>query len=95
MKNQRIDKNSNLQSDNLKYKIDNFKSKFYNKSEYFICEQDIIGITIGKYLNNMKNFSLLFLKKIKNLIIKFTITNIIYVMLQVHFIPLDLKKVVF
>jgi len=70
MKNHRIYNNSNIQSDNLKYKIDDFKSKFYNKSEYFICEQDIIGITIGKYLNNMKNFSLSSLKKIKNLIIK-------------------------
>ena len=70
MKNYRIDKNSNSQSDNLKYKIDNFKSKFYNKSEYFICEHDIIGITIDKYLNNMKNLSILSLKKTKNLIIK-------------------------
>jgi hypothetical protein len=70
MKNHRIDKNSNLQSDNLKYKIDNFKSKFYNKSEYFICEHDIIGIKIDKYLNNMQNFSISSLKKIKNLIIK-------------------------
>jgi len=70
MKNQRIDNNSNIQSDNLKYKIDNFKSKFYSKSEYFICEHDIIGIKIDKYLNNMQNFSLSSLKKIKNLIIK-------------------------
>ena len=70
MKNQRIDKNSNFQFDNLKYKIDIFKSKFYSKSEYFICEQDIIGIKIDKYLNNMQNFSLSSLKKIKNLIIK-------------------------
>ena len=70
MKNQRIDNNSNIQSDNLKYKIDNFKSKFYSKSEYFICEHDIIGIKIDKYLNNMQNFSISSLKKIKNLIIK-------------------------
>jgi hypothetical protein len=70
MKNLRIDKNSNFQSDNLKYKINNFKSKFYSKSEYFICEHDIIGIKIDKYLNNMQNFSISSLKKIKNLIIK-------------------------
>ena len=70
MKNQRIDKNSNFQSDNLKYRIDNFKSKFYSKSEYFICEHDIIGIMIDKYLNNMKNFSKSSLKNIKDLIIK-------------------------
>ena len=70
MKNQRIDKNSNFQSDNLKYRIDNFKSKFYSKSEYFICEHDIIGIKIDKHLNNMQNFSISSLKKIKNLIIK-------------------------
>ena len=70
MKNQRIDNNSNIQSDNLKYKIDNFKSKFYSKSEYFICEHDMIGIRIDKYLNNMQNFSISSLKKIKNLIIK-------------------------
>ncbi len=70
MKNQRNDKNSNFQSDNLKYKIDIFKSKFYSKSEYFICEHDIIGIKVDKYLNNMQNFSISSLKKIKNLIIK-------------------------
>jgi predicted nuclease with TOPRIM domain len=70
MKNQRINNNSNIQSDNLKYKIDNFKSKFYSKSEYFICEHDIIGIMIDKYLNNMLNFSISSLKQIKNLIIK-------------------------
>ena len=68
MKNQRINNNSNIQSDNLKYKIDNFKSKFYSKSEYFICEHDIIGIMIDKYLNNMLNFSISSLKQIKNLI---------------------------
>ena len=70
MKNYRIDKKSNIQSDDLKVKIDNFKSKFYNKSEYFICEHDIIGIKIDKYLNNMKNFSKSSLKNIKDLIIK-------------------------
>jgi len=70
MKNHGIYNNSIIQSDNLKYKIDNFKSKFYSKSEYFICEHDIIGIKIDKYLNNMHNFSLSSLKKIKNLIIK-------------------------
>ena len=70
MKNYRIDKKSNIQSDDLKVKIDNFKSKFYNKSEYFICEHDIIGIKIDKYLNNMKNFSKSSLKNIKDSIIK-------------------------
>ena len=70
MKTFKINKNSNLQSKNLKYKIDSFKSKFYNKSKYFICEPDIIGIKIDKYLNNMQKYSIFSLKKIKNLIIK-------------------------
>jgi hypothetical protein len=59
----------NLDSNNLKYKIDNFKNRFYNKSEYFICEHDIIGIIIDRYLNNMQNFFISSLKKINNLII--------------------------
>ena len=49
-------KNSNLRSDNLQYKIDSFKNNFLNKTEYFTCEQDIVGITMSKYLEIIKFF---------------------------------------
>ena len=65
------DKNSDLKSYKLKWKIDNFKTKFYNKNEYFTCEPGIIGIIMDKYLVNIQNFFISFFKKIKkNLIIK-------------------------
>jgi hypothetical protein len=77
MNNLKTDKNSNLKSNNLKYKINIFKTKFYNKSEYFICEHDIIGNTIDKYLNNMQNFFTYTLKKIKKNLITRTYKLII------------------
>ena len=47
---------SPLNSDNLKDEIISFKNKFLNKSQYFICEQDIVGLTMNKYLDIIKNF---------------------------------------
>jgi len=55
-----------LKSDNLKQEINNFKNKFLNKSEYFVCEQDIIGLVMNKYLDIFQNFFLNNLKKLKN-----------------------------
>ena len=45
-----------LNSDNLKLDIDNFKTKFLNKSKYFTCEQDIIGILMSKNIKIFKKF---------------------------------------
>ena len=62
-------KNSNkpyLKSDILRQEIYNFKSKFLNKSEYFVCEQDIVGLVMTKYLDLFQNFFLNNLKKLKN-----------------------------
>ena len=55
-----------LNSDNLKLDIDNFKTKFLNKSKYFTCEQDIIGILMSKNIKIFKNFILSNFKKFKN-----------------------------
>ena len=55
-----------LNSDNLKDEINSFKNKFVNKSQYFICEQDIVGLTMNKYLDIIENFILSNLKKFKN-----------------------------
>jgi len=55
-----------LKSDNLKQEINNFKNKFLNKSEYFVCEQDIVGLVMSKYLDIFQNFFLNNLKKLKN-----------------------------
>ena len=55
-----------LKSDNLKQEINNFKNKFLNKSEYFVCEQDIVGLVMNKYLDIFQNFFLNNLKKLKN-----------------------------
>ena len=55
-----------LKSENLRQEINNFKNKFLNKSEYFVCEQDIVGIVMNKYLDIFQNFFLFNLKKLKN-----------------------------
>ena len=47
---------SPLNSNNLKDKINSFKNKYVNKSQYFICEQDMVGLTMNKYLNIIENF---------------------------------------
>ena len=66
MKNTNLTNISHLNSDNLKDEINSFKNKFVNKSQYFICEQDIIGLTMNKYLDIIENFILSNLKKFKN-----------------------------
>ena len=71
MNNSNLANISNLNSDNLKNEINSFKNKFINKSQYFICEQDIVGIIMSKYLDIIENFILLNLRKFKkNFIIK-------------------------
>ncbi|MDA9960619.1 hypothetical protein N9D14_00215 [Candidatus Pelagibacter sp.] len=71
MKNSSLANISNLNSDNLKDEINSFKNKFINKSQYFICEQDIIGIIMNKYLDIIENFISSNLRKFKkNFIIK-------------------------
>ena len=71
MKNYSLANISNLNSDNLKDEINSFKNKFINKSQYFICEQDMIGLTMNKYLDIVENFISLNLRKFKkNFIIK-------------------------
>ena len=66
MNNFNFDNNSNLTSEYLQNKIDNFKNKFYNKPDYFVCKQDIVGIMIVKYFDNLNNFISLNFKKFKN-----------------------------
>ena len=57
---------SSLKSDNLKQEINNFKNKFLNKSEYFVCEQDIVGLVMNKYLDILQKFFFNNFKKLKN-----------------------------
>ena len=65
-------------SEHLKIEIDNFKNKFLNKTEYFTCEQDIIGIVMAKNIeifksfifSNLKRFNKNFITRIYNLIKK-------------------------
>ena len=57
---------SPLNSDNLKNEINSFKNKFVNKSQYFICEQDIVGLIMNKYLDIIENFISTNFKKFKN-----------------------------
>ena len=71
MKNSSLANISNLNSNNLKDEINSFKNKFINKSQYFICEQDIVGLTMNKYLDIVENFISSNLRKFKkNFIIK-------------------------
>ena len=53
-------------SENLKLEIENFKNKFLNKTEYFTCEQDIIGLLMLKNIRIVKEFILSNSKKFKN-----------------------------
>ena len=57
MNNLNFDKNPNLKSNNLQNKIDSFKNKFLNKTEYFICEQDMVGVAISKFIQCVKHGS--------------------------------------
>jgi hypothetical protein len=53
-------------SANLKLEIDNFKNKFSNKTQYFTCEQDIIGFLMIKNIEIIKKFILSNSRKFKN-----------------------------
>ena len=66
MNNSNLANISNLNSDNLKDEINSFKNKFVNKSQYFICEHDIVGLTMNKYLDTIENFVLSNFRKFKN-----------------------------
>ena len=66
MKNSSLTTISSLNSNNLKDEINSFKNKFENKSQYFLCEQDIVGLTMNKYLDIIENFVSSNLKKLKN-----------------------------
>lgn len=62
---------SSLNSNDLKNKIEDFKTKFSNKVDYFTCEQDMISLVIIKYINIVQKFlSLLFNKNNSKLLIK-------------------------
>ena len=66
MKNSSLVTISSLNSNNLKDEINSFKNKFENKSQYFICEQDIVGLTMNKYLDIIENLVSSNFKKFKN-----------------------------
>ncbi|MDB4154207.1 hypothetical protein N9682_03645 [Candidatus Pelagibacter sp.] len=66
MKNSSFTHRSSLNSNNLRDEINSFKDRFENKSKYFIFEQDIIGLTMNKYLNIIENFISSNFKKFKN-----------------------------
>ena len=66
MKNSSLATISSLNSNNLKNDINSFKNKFENKLQYFICEQDIVGLTMNKYLDIIENFISSNFKKFKN-----------------------------
>ena len=53
-------------SANLKLEIDNFKNKFSNKTQYFTCEQDIIGFLMIKNIEIIKKFILSNSRKFRN-----------------------------
>ena len=58
--------NISKNSSNLKLEIDNFKNKFSNKTQYFTCEQDIIGFLMVKNIEIIKKFILSNSRKFKN-----------------------------
>ncbi|MDA7814156.1 hypothetical protein N8990_04535 [Candidatus Pelagibacter sp.] len=66
MNNSSLTNISHLNSDNLRDEIISFKNKFVNKSQYFICEQDIVGLVMNKYLNIIENFISSNFRKFKN-----------------------------
>ena len=66
MKNSSLTNKLNSNSYNLKEEINSFKNRFENKSQYFICEQDIVGLAMNKYLNIIENFISSNFRKFKN-----------------------------
>ena len=53
MKIDNFKKNHTNETQNLERKINLLRSKLDNKQGYFICEQDIVGVKIEKYLNSI------------------------------------------
>ena len=72
MKIDNFNQNHSIESQDLKRKINLLRSKLDNKQGYFICEQDIVGVKIEKYLNSIIMLFKNILRSIKNnFIIKF------------------------
>ena len=64
--------NHNIESLNLERKINLLRSIIDNKQDYFLCEQDIVGVKIEKYFNLIIMLFKNILRSIKNnFIIKF------------------------
>ena len=64
--------NHNIESLNLERKINLLRSRIDNKQDYFVCEQDIVGVKIEKYFNLIIMLFKNILRSIKNnFIIKF------------------------
>ena len=60
MKIDNFNQNHTIESQNLERKINLLRSKLDNKQGYFICEQDIVGVKIEKYLNSIIIFLKIF-----------------------------------
>ena len=72
MKIDNFNQNHSIESQDLERKINLLRSKLDNKQGYFICEQDIVGVKIEKYLNSIIMLFKNILRSIKNnFIIKF------------------------
>ena len=72
MKINNFNQNQSIESKDLDRKIKLLRSRLDNKQDYFICEQDIVGIKIEKYFNSIIMLFKNILKSIKNnFIIKF------------------------
>jgi len=66
MKIDNLNQNHSIESQDLERKINLLRSKLDNNQAYFICEQDIIGVKIEKYLNSIIMIFKYILKIIKN-----------------------------
>ena len=72
MKINNFNQNHSIESQDLDRKIKLLRSRLDNKQDYFVCEQDIVGIKIEKYFNSIIMLFKNILKSIKNnFIIKF------------------------
>ena len=71
MKIDNLNQNHSIESQDLERKINLLRSKLDNNQAYFICEQDIIGLKIEKYLNLIiMIFTKFFLQKMEIFLIK-------------------------
>ena len=73
MKIDNFNKNHIIESQELERKIKLLISKLDNKQEYFIYEQDIVGIKIEKYFNSI---IMLFKNILKNIKKNFLTSNL-------------------